>query len=62
MILRRLFIAAGNKESPQNHLKLVRQAVRWLAQEPSFEQLQLRPIAAVQPGEKNQDQIESAER
>jgi uncharacterized membrane protein len=48
------FIAAGNKESPQNHLKLVRQAARWLAQEPSFEQLQLRPIAAAQPGEKIQ--------
>ena len=48
------FIAAGNKESPQNHLKLVRQAARWLAQEPSFEQLQLRPIAAAIPGEKIQ--------
>lgn len=48
------FIAVGNKESPQNHLKLVRQAVRWLAQEPSFEQVQLRPIAAAQPGEKSQ--------
>ena len=48
------FIAVGNKETPQNHLKLVRQAVRWLAQEPSFEQVQLRPIAAVQPGEKSQ--------
>jgi uncharacterized membrane protein len=46
------FIAVGNKESPQNHLKLVRQALRWLAQEPSFEQVQLRPIAAAQPGEK----------
>ena len=48
------FIAVGNKESPQNHLKLVRQAVRWLAQEPSFEQVQLYPIAAAQPGEKAQ--------
>jgi uncharacterized membrane protein len=46
------FIAVGNKETPQNHLKLVRQAVRWLAQEPSFEQVQLRPIATAQPGEK----------
>lgn len=46
------FIAVGNKETPQNHLKLVRQAVRWLAQEPSFEQVQLRPIASAQPGEK----------
>ncbi|MGH7852626.1 MAG: glutamine amidotransferase [Candidatus Binatia bacterium] len=46
------FIAVGNKETPQNHLKLVRQAVRWLAQEPSFEQVRLRPIPATQPGEK----------
>src|SRR5439155_17396536 len=46
------FIAVGNKETPQNHLKLVRQAVRWLAQEPSFEQVQLHPIASAQPGEK----------
>jgi uncharacterized membrane protein len=46
------FIAVGNKETPQNHLKFIRQAVRWLAQEPSFEQVQLRPIATAQPGEK----------
>ena len=46
------FIAVGNKETPQNHLKLMRQAVRWLAQEPSFEQVRLQPIAASQPGEK----------
>jgi uncharacterized membrane protein len=46
------FIAVGNKETPQNHLKLMRQAVRWLAQEPAFEQVQLRPISASQPGEK----------
>ena len=46
------FIAVGNKETPQHHLKLMRQAVRWLAQEPSFEQVQLRPIPATQPGEK----------
>jgi uncharacterized membrane protein len=46
------FIAVGNKETAQNHLKLIRQAVRWLAQEPSFEQVQLRPIPATQPGEK----------
>jgi uncharacterized membrane protein len=46
------FIAVGNKETPQNHLKLMRQAVRWLAQEPSFEQVQLRPIPVSQPGEK----------
>lgn len=46
------FIAVGNRESPQNHLKLVRQMVRWLAQEPSFEQVQLRAIGASRPGEK----------
>jgi uncharacterized membrane protein len=46
------FIAVGNKETPQNHLKLIRQALRWLAQEPSFEQVQLRPILAARPGEK----------
>jgi uncharacterized membrane protein len=46
------FIAVGNKETPQNHLKLMRQSVRWLAQEPSFEQVQLRPIPSSQPGEK----------
>ncbi len=46
------FIAVGNKETPQNHLKLIRQAVRWLAQEPAFEQVQLYPIPTSQPGEK----------
>ena len=46
------FIAVGNKETGQHHLKLMRQAVRWLAQEPSFEQVQLRPIPVSQPGEK----------
>lgn len=46
------FIAVGNKETPQHHLKLIRQAVRWLAQEPAFEQVQLHPIASAQPGEK----------
>ncbi len=46
------FVAAGNRETPQNHLKLVRQSVRWLAQEPSFEQVQIRPIALSKPGEK----------
>lgn len=46
------FIAVGNKETPQNHLKLMRQALRWLAQEPSFEQVQLHPIPSAQPGEK----------
>ena len=56
------FIAVGNKETPQNHLKLMRQAVRWLAQEPSFEQVQLRPIPATQPGREGGDQIARAER
>src|SRR5919108_1537091 len=46
------FIAVGNRETPQNHLKLIRQAVRWLAQEPSFEQVQIQPIPTSQPGEK----------
>jgi uncharacterized membrane protein len=46
------FIAVGNKETPQNHLKLIRQSIRWLAQEPSFEQVQLYPIPLSQPGEK----------
>src|SRR5678815_6127437 len=46
------FIAVGNKETPQNHLKLVRQSIRWLAQEPAFEQVQILPIATTQPGEK----------
>jgi hypothetical protein len=47
------FIAVGGKESPQNHLKLVRQAVRWLAQEPSFEQVQIQSVGGTRrPGEK----------
>jgi uncharacterized membrane protein len=46
------FIAAGNRDTPQHHLKLIRQAVRWLAREPSFEQVQLQPIAITKPGEK----------
>ena len=47
------FIAVGKKESPQNHLKLIRQAVRWLAQEPSFEQVRIRLIGGSrEPGEK----------
>jgi uncharacterized membrane protein len=45
------FIAVGERESPQNHLKFIRQATRWLAQEPSFEQVQIRPIGASRPGE-----------
>jgi uncharacterized membrane protein len=46
------FIAVGNRETPQNHLKLIRQAVRWLAQEPAFEQVQIRSIPTSRPGEK----------
>jgi len=46
------FIAVGRRESPQNHLKLIRQAVRWLAQEPAFEQVQIRPLPVARPGEK----------
>ena len=46
------FIAVGNRESAQNHLKLIRQAVRWLAQEPSFEQVQIQPLPVSRPGEK----------
>jgi len=47
------FIAVGGKKSPQNHLKLIRQAVRWLVQEPSFEQVQIRSIGGFRrPGEK----------
>lgn len=47
------FIAVGERESPQNHLKLVRQAVRWLAREPSFEQVQIGAIGGPRtPGEK----------
>jgi uncharacterized membrane protein len=46
------FIAVGNRETPQNHLKLIRQAVRWLAQEPSFEQVQIQPIPTSRPAEK----------
>jgi uncharacterized membrane protein len=46
------FIAAGNRDTPQNHLKLIRQSVRWLAQEPAFEQVQIRPVPLAKPGEK----------
>lgn len=46
------FVAVGNRQTPQNHLKLIRQAVRWLAQEPSFEQVRLDPLPTTQPGEK----------
>jgi uncharacterized membrane protein len=46
------FVAAGNRDTPQHHLKLIRQSIRWLAQEPSFEQVQIRPIPLAKPGEK----------
>ncbi len=47
------FAAVGAKESPQNHLKLIRQAVRWLVQEPSFEQVRIISISGSKaPGEK----------
>jgi uncharacterized membrane protein len=49
------FIAVGRKESPQNHLKLIRQSIRWLAQEPSLEQVQVVSTGgAKSPGEKMQ--------
>jgi uncharacterized membrane protein len=46
------FLAVANRETPQNHLKFIRQAARWLAQEPSFEQVQIRPVPLARPGEK----------
>ena len=35
------FDAVGRNQNPQIHLKLVRNGVRWLAQEPAFEQVQI---------------------
>jgi uncharacterized membrane protein len=53
------FGAVGARESPQNHLKLIRHAVRWLAQEPMFEQVQIRSIAGARaPGQKNEFRIQ----
>jgi hypothetical protein len=52
------FIAAGNRDTPQNHLKLMRQSLRWLAQEPSFEQVKIRPIPVSRPGEKIHIQLQ----
>lgn len=47
------FVAAGAKQSPQNHLRLMRQAVRWLAREAAFEQVEIGPVAGPgAPGEK----------
>jgi uncharacterized membrane protein len=53
------FGAVGARESPQNHLKLIRHAVRWLAQEPMFEQVQIRSIAGSRaPGQKSEFRIQ----
>ncbi|HWO43145.1 MAG TPA: glutamine amidotransferase [Candidatus Eisenbacteria bacterium] len=46
------FIAVGERDTPQNHLKFIRQTVRWLAQEPSFEQVQIRRLPVARPGER----------
>ncbi|MGH7829175.1 MAG: glutamine amidotransferase, partial [Candidatus Binatia bacterium] len=47
------FIAVGEKEGPHSYLKLIRQAVRWLTQEPSLEQVQILSTGATRgPGEK----------
>ncbi|OGQ78867.1 MAG: hypothetical protein A3F90_09205 [Deltaproteobacteria bacterium RIFCSPLOWO2_12_FULL_60_19] len=49
------FAAVGNGESPQHHLKLVRHAVRWLGQEPTFEQVRIESIAGARtPGGKSE--------
>ena len=54
------FAAVGAKESPQNHLKLIRHAVRWLAQEPMFEQVQIRSIGGLKgPGGKTEFKIQA---
>ncbi len=53
------FGSVGARESPQNHLKLVRHAVRWLAQEPTFEQVQIRSAGGAKaPGEKSEFKIQ----
>ncbi|HZD41622.1 MAG TPA: glutamine amidotransferase, partial [Terriglobales bacterium] len=46
------FVAAGNGQTPQYHLKFMRQAMRWLAQEPSFEQVRIQPVPPATPGQK----------
>ncbi len=49
------FVAVGNGESPQHHLKLIRHAVRWLGQEPTFEQVRIESIAGARtPGGKSE--------
>ena len=52
------FLSVGQRESPQSHLKLIRQAVRWLSQEPSFEQVEILSVGDRRvPGEKIQFKI-----
>lgn len=52
------FLSVGQGESPQSHLKLIRQAVRWLSQEPSFEQVEILSVGDRRvPGEKIQFKI-----
>ena len=47
------FITVGQQESSQNHLKLIRQLARWLAQEPSLNQVQIvSATSPLLPGEK----------
>lgn len=46
------FVAVGSGQTPQYHLKFMRRAMRWLAQEPSFEQVQIQPVPPSRPGEK----------
>ncbi len=47
------FDAVGRNQNPQIHLKLVRNGVRWLAQEPAFEQVQILAVGGSRrPGEK----------
>jgi uncharacterized membrane protein len=53
------FGAVGARESPQNHLKLIRHSVRWLAQEQTFEQVQIRSVGGAKaPGEKSEFKIQ----
>lgn len=47
------FVSVGAREIGQNHLKLIREAVRWLAQEPALEQVQISSLGGAKgPGEK----------
>ena len=47
------FDAVGRNQNPQIHLKLVRNGVRWLAQEPAFDQVQVLAVGGSRrPGEK----------